>query len=57
MHYKGINTSAYSMSDVFVYKPEILIFLDESGSDKCDYLKKYASSLCRKPPVCHTLQP
>lgn len=43
------------ISDVSVYNPEMLVFLDESGADKRDYLRKYGYSLRGKPPVCHKL--
>ena len=53
MPYKGINTSAYSVECVCLQARDA--HLDESGSDKRDYLRKYACSLCGKPPVCHEL--
>ncbi len=43
------------VSDVSIYNPDMLIFLDESGSDKRDCLRKYGYSLRGKPPICHNL--
>ena len=40
-------------SDVSIYNPDMLIFLDESGSDKRDYLRRHGYSLRGRPPVCH----
>lgn len=42
-------------SDVAMYCPEMVIFLDESGSDKRDYLRKKGYSLRGKPPIAHKL--
>ena len=36
--------------DVSLYKPEIVIFIDESGSDNRDTLRKYGYSIRGKPP-------
>ena len=41
--------------EVSVYNSDMLIFLDESGSDKRDYLRKYGYSLRGKPPTSHKL--
>ena len=41
--------------DVAMYKPEMLIFLDETGSDKRNSLRKYGYSLRGKPAVSHKL--
>ena len=40
------------VSDVSVYNHDMLIFLDESGLDKCDGMLQYGYSLCGSPPVC-----
>jgi transposase len=37
-------------ADVSLYKPEMLIFIDESGSDNRDTLRKYGYSIRGKPP-------
>ena len=36
---------AQFVSDVSIYQPEMLIFLDETGADRCDSLRKYGYSL------------
>ena len=41
--------------DVAMYKPEMLIFLDETGSDKRNCLRKYGYSLRGKPAVSQKL--
>ena len=38
------------VADVSLYKPEMLIFIDESGSDNRDTLRKYGYSIRGKPP-------
>lgn len=43
------------VSDVSLYSADMLIFLDESGSDKRDCLRKYGYSLRGKPPIQHKL--
>ena len=40
------------VSDVSVYNPDMLIFLDESGLDKRDGMCQYGYSLRGRPPVC-----
>ena len=40
------------ISDISIYSQDMLIFLDESGSDKRDSLRKYGYSLRGKPPRC-----
>ena len=37
-------------ADVSLYKPEVLIFIDESGSDNRDTSRKYGYSIRGKPP-------
>ena len=37
--------------DVIMYTPEMLVFLDETGSDRCNSLRKYGYSLRGKPTV------
>ncbi len=46
---------AQFVSDVSIYEPEMLIFLDETGSDKRDCIRKYGYSLRGKPLVSHRL--
>ena len=46
---------AQFVSDVSLYKPEMLIFLDETGSDRRDCIRKYGYSLRGKPLVTHRL--
>ena len=41
------------ITDVSIYSVDMLIFLDESGFDKRNSLRKYGYSLRGKPPVCH----
>lgn len=43
------------VSDVSIYNPDMLIFLDESGCDRRDYMRKYGYSLRGRPPVCHKI--
>ena len=44
---------AQFVSDVSIYKPEMLIFVDEAGSDRCDCIRKYGYSVRGKPLVSH----
>ena len=41
--------------DVSVYSPEMLIFLDETGADRRNSLRRYAYSLRGKPATNHSL--
>ena len=41
--------------DMSVYNPEMLIFLDETGADRRDILRKYGYSMRGKPAERHTL--
>ena len=41
--------------DVSVYSPEVFIFVDETGADRRNSLRKYAYSLRGKPATNHTL--
>lgn len=41
--------------DVSVYKPEMLVFLDETGADRRNVLRKYGYSLRGIPPKHNTL--
>ena len=41
--------------DVAMYKPEMLVFLDETGSDRRDSLRKYGYSLRGRPAVSQKL--
>ena len=41
--------------DVSVYSPEMFIFVDETGADRRNSLRKYAYSLRGKPATNHTL--
>ena len=43
------------VSDVSLYEPEMLIFIDETGSDKRDSLRKYGYSLRGKPAKSHKI--
>lgn len=42
-------------NDVSVYHPDMLIFLDESGFDRRDGMRKYGYSLRGRPPISHKL--
>ncbi len=42
-------------SDVSMYKPEMLIFIDETGSDRRNCIRKHGYSLRGKPLVTHRL--
>ena len=42
-------------SDVSIYDPEMLIFLDETGSDRRNSIRKHGYSLRGKPLVSHEL--
>ena len=46
---------AQFVSDVSIYEPEMLIFLDETGSDRRNSIRKYGYSLRGKPLVSHEL--
>ena len=41
------------MAEILQYPPEWLVFLDETGSDHKDHIRKFGYSLIRKPPVYH----
>ena len=41
--------SAYKL-DVSIYSPSMLVFIDETGTDKRDYLRRYGYSLRGKTP-------
>ena len=43
------------VSDVSIYEPEMLIFLDETGSDRRNNIRKHGYSLRGKPLVSHEL--
>ena len=43
------------VSDVSMYNSDMIIFLDESGCDRRDYMRKYGYSLRGQPPVCHKI--
>ena len=44
-----------SILDLSVYTPEMLIFLDETGADWQNVLRKYGYSMRGKPVVNHSL--
>ena len=44
------------VSELSVYKAEMFIFLDETGTDRRDVLRRHAYSLRGKPAVAHRLQ-
>ena len=41
--------------DVIMHTPEMLVFLDKTGSDRCNSLRKYGYSLRGKPTVSKKL--
>ena len=43
------------VSDVSMYSPEMIIFMDETGSDRCNSIRRYGYSLRGKPLVSHKL--
>ena len=43
------------MSDVSIYDKDMVFFVNESGFDRCNTLRKYGYSLRGKPAVCHRL--
>jgi len=43
------------MEEVSIYNPEMLIFLDETGADRRNLIRKYGYSMCGKPLVNHQL--
>ena len=43
------------MLDMSIYNPEMLIFLDETGADRRNTLRKYGYSMRGKPAQKHTL--
>ena len=43
------------ISDISVYSTDIFIFVDETGADRRNMLRKYGYSFCGKTPVNHTL--
>ena len=43
------------MEEVSIYNPEMLIFLDETGADQRNLIRKYGYSICRRPLVNHQL--
>ena len=46
---------AQFVSDVSLYEPEMLIFIDETGSDKRDSLRKYGYSMRGRPAKSHKI--
>ncbi len=46
---------AQFVSDVSLYEPEMLVFIDETGSDKRDSLRKYGYSLRGRPAKSHKI--
>jgi hypothetical protein len=46
---------AQFVSDISIYEPEMLIFLDETGSDRRNSIRKHGYSLRGKPLVSHEL--
>ena len=46
---------AQFVSDVSLYDPEMIIFIDETGSDKRDSLRKYGYSLRGRPARSHKI--
>ena len=42
-------------AEMSIYSPEMLIFLDETGFDKRNILRRYAYSFRGKPPRSHKL--
>ena len=41
------------MAEILQYPPEWLVFLDETGSDHKDHIRKFGYSLIGEPPVYH----
>ena len=41
------------MSDMTIYSPDMLIFIDETGADRKDSIRKYGYSMRGKPLVSH----
>lgn len=46
---------AQYVCDIAMYRPDMMIFLDETGSDRRDSLRKYGYSLRGKPALSHKL--
>ena len=43
------------ITDVSVYSPDMFVFIDETGADRRDTLRKYGYSLCGKPATKKSL--
>ena len=43
------------LSDISVYDPEMLLFIDETGSDRRNVMRKFGYSLIGKPAYSHSL--
>ena len=43
------------MLDMSIYDPEMLLFVDETGSDRRNALRKYGYSLIGQPAISHSL--
>lgn len=46
---RDIKLRSEFIADVLMYEPDMLIFLDKTGSDKRDALRKYGYSLRGRP--------
>ncbi len=43
------------LSDISIYDPNMLLFIDETGCDRRDAMRKYGYSLVGKPACSHSL--
>ena len=41
------------MAEILQYPPEWFVFLDETGADHKDHIRKFGYSLIGEPPVYH----
>ena len=52
---QSIEERAQFLSDVSIYQPEMLVFVDETGTDRRNSLRRYGYSLVGKPARSHSL--
>ncbi len=50
---RRVDYRARFMSEVFNYRKEMFVFIDETGSDRRDHIRKYGYALMGQPPVYH----
>ena len=52
---QNVSSRAQFLSDISVYEPEMLVFIDETGSDRRNSIRHFGYSLIGKPARSHSL--